>query len=351
MKPIDLRSDTVTKPSAGMRQALAQADVGEELYREDPTVNELQQRSAEVLGHEACLFVPTGTMGNLIALRAHTMPGDEVIFESRAHIYNNEMGGFAAICGLIARPVPGDADGMISWDLVRQSMRPPHRGRTQLVCMENTHAFTGGRVLPQSDVNKLCDNLRTLGVASHLDGARLGNASHASGTGLAELASPFGSVMFDFSKGLGSPAGAVVAGSKAFIDRARRVRKLVGGEIHQPGILAGACLYGLLHHLPKLQDDHQRARRLAEGLKQIAGIVIDTDRVITNIVLFRLEPHLDVSCFLAELRKRQVLAGTLEDGSLRFVIHLDIDDSDVNVALRAVEGALNVVRAIRPASK
>jgi threonine aldolase len=172
-----------------------------------------------------------------------------------------------------------------------------------------------------------------------------------SGKSLAELARPFDSVMFDFSKGLGSPAGAVVAGTEEFIGRARRVRKLLGGEIHQPGIMAGACLYGLLHHLPKLQNDHKSARRLAEGLKQIAGIVIDTDCVATNIVLFRLEQHLDMACFLSELRKRQVLASTLEDGSLRFVTHLDIDDSDIDVAISAVGGAINAIGAFSSVSK
>jgi threonine aldolase len=207
-----------------MRRALAEAEVGEELYREDSTVNELQQRSAEMLGHEAALFVPSGTMGNLIALRVHTTTGDEVIFESRAHIYNNEMGGFAALCGLIARPLPGDSDGMISWDLVQQSIRPSHRARTSLVCLENTHAFTGGSVLPQPEVDILCDNLRSLDIASHLDGARLGNAAQASGIALMDLARSFDSVMFDFSKGLGSPAGAVLAGSEEFVAQARRAR-------------------------------------------------------------------------------------------------------------------------------
>jgi threonine aldolase len=348
---IDLRSDTVTKPDAEMRNAMARAQVGEELYREDATVNDLQQRAAEVLGHDTSLFVLTGTMGNLIALKAHTSPGDEVIFEARSHIYNNEMGGFSAFCGLVARPVLGNATGMLSREQIRRSIRPTNRSHTSLVCLENTHAFTGGQILPQSEVVTVCSNLRDLEIAAHLDGARLGNASLANGKSLAEMASPFDSVMFDFSKGLGAPAGAVLAGNAEFIARARHVRKLLGGEIHQPGILAGACLYGLIHRLPRLREDHTKARRLADGLSKIDGIIINANLVVTNIVLFRLEAHLDAASFLAELRKRGVLASSLEDGHLRLVTHLDVKDADVTTALGAVEGCVRTLETLHHSTK
>jgi len=335
MEFIDLRSDTVTKPGAEMRRAMAQAEVGEELYREDPTVDALQARAAHLLGHESSLFVPTGTMGNLIALKAHTQPGEEVILEARSHIYNNEMGGLSAFCGLVARPVYGDSAGMIAWEKVRQCIRPQQRSHTGLVCLENTHNFSGGGILAQSEVEVLCQRLHELDIAVHLDGARLGNASVASGKPLAELAGPFDSVMFDFSKGLGAPAGAVLAGKTEFVDRARRIRKLLGGEIHQPGILAGACLYGLENQLRKLQEDHLKAKRLARGLGRIAGISIDADSVATNIVVFRLDPSRDTTKFASELRNRGVLASTVEDCGLRFVTHLNISDADVDAAIKA----------------
>jgi len=341
MQFIDLRSDTVTKPGVGMRQAMARADVGEEVYREDPTAKDLEVRSATALGHEAGLFVPTGTMGNLIALKTHTEPGQEVILETRSHIYNSEMGGFSAFCGLVARPVDGDATGMLSWEQVRQSIRPPHRSRTGLVCLENTHNFAGGGVLLQSEVEVLCQRVRESDIKVHLDGARLGNASAASGKPLAELAKSFDSVMFDFSKGLGAPAGAVLAGSAAFIDRARRVRKLLGGEIHQPGILAGACLYGLEHQLPKLKEDHRRAKRLASALATVTGIVINADRVTTNIVVVRVDPDCNAHRLASELRNRGVLASTLDDGGLRFVTHLDVNDANIDTAIEAVRDSMH----------
>jgi len=335
MELIDLRSDTVTKPGAEMRQAMARAEVGEELYREDSTVNALQLRVAQLLGHEAGLFVPTGTMGNLVALKMHAQPGEEVILETRSHIYNNEMGGLSAFCGLVARPVCGDATGMISWEQVRRHIRLPDRSRTRLVCLENTHNAASGGILPQSEVEVLCQRLRESDIPVHLDGARLGNASAANGKTLAELAGSCDSVMFDFSKGLGAPAGAVLAGKTEFIERARRIRKLLGGEIHQPGILAAACLYGLEHHLPKLPEDHRKAKRLARGLAEIPGIAIDPESVPTNVVIFRLLPSRNASQFASGLRQRGVLASSLEDGGLRFVTHLNVSDADIDAAIGA----------------
>jgi threonine aldolase len=335
MEFIDLRSDTVTNPGPEMRQAMAQAEVGEELYREDPTVNALQVSVAQLLGHEAALFVPSGTMGNLIALKVHTQPGEEVILEARSHIYNNEMGGLSAFCGLVARPVCGDSTGMISWKQVRQHIRPPHRSRTCLVSLENTHNTASGGILPQSEVEVLCWHLRELDIPVHLDGARLGNASAATGKPLAELAGSCDSVMFDFSKALGAPAGAVLAGNIEFIERARRLRKLLGGEIHQPGILAAACLYGLEHHLPRLPEDHRKAKRLARGLAEISGIAVDPESVATNIVIFRLHPARNPKQFVSGLRNRGVLATSLEDGRLRFVTHLNVSDADIDAAIGA----------------
>ena len=242
--PIDLRSDTVTQPGPGMRRAMAEASVGEDLHHEDATANQLEGHVAELLGKEAALFVPTGTMGNLVALKAHTQPGEEVILEQQSHIYDCELAGLSAFCGLLARPVRGDVDGMLQWEDVRRAVRPRvyTRSQTRLICLENTHNFAGGTLLSQPAVLKLCAEARALGIRTHLDGARLANAAVASGRTMAELAGPYDSVMIDFAKGLGAPAGAAIAASSDFVARARSVRKLLGGAIHQPGMLAAACL-------------------------------------------------------------------------------------------------------------
>ena len=276
-RPIDLRSDTATNPSTAMRQAMAGAEVGEDGLHEDPTVNLLEEQTAELLGKEAALFVPTGTMGNLVALKVHTQPGEEMILEEHSHLYNAEMAGLSAVCGLLARPIPGDQDGMLCWRDIQARIRPRvySRSQTCLICLENTHNLCGGTVLDCERVDDLCARAHDLGLKTHLDGARLMNASVASGA-FPWLRCPQGSdsVMIDFAKGLGAPAGAVVAGPAGWIESARSVRKLLGGAMHQPGILAAACLYGLKDFPVRLRHDHRKARKLAEALSKISGVMV-----------------------------------------------------------------------------
>lgn len=342
----DLRSDTVTQPGPEMRRAMAVAMVGEDLHHEDTTVNRLEERVAQLLGKEAALFVPTGTMGNLIALKVHTQPGQEVILEERSHIYEAEMGGLAAFCGLLARPVCGDSNGMLAWEDVGPRIRPRvySRSQTRLICLENTHNFAGGTVLPQDDVAELCLRAHELQLQMHLDGARLANAAVASRRTLAELSAPFDSVMIDFAKGLGAPAGAALAASPQWIERARSARKLLGGAIHQPGILAAACLFGLDQLLPGLEDDHRRAKRLAVALSELEDVFVDLRQVATNIVMVRLRPELTPAAVCASLKSRGVLVHLLEDGRLRLVTHCDVTDSDIDVAIAAFDEVFRKAR-------
>ena len=345
-KPIDLRSDTVTQPGPGMRQAIAEAAVGEDLQHEDPTVTLLESRVADLFGREAALFVPTGTMGNLVALKAHTQPGDEVILEERSHIYDCELAGLSAFCGLLARPIRGAADGTLSWDDIRPRIRPrvTSRSQTRLICLENTHNFAGGQVLDQDAVDEVCVRARDAGLRLHLDGARLANASVAAGRSLASLSAGFDSVMIDFAKGLGAPAGAIVVGDAGWTETARRIRKMLGGAIHQPGILAAACLYGLDHLLPQLEQDHRNAKRLAHGLAAVPGIDIDPDQVVTNIVIAGLSQDLDSERVCANLSANGVLAMLLEDGRLRFVTHCDVGKDRIDDALRIIRTVLESLR-------
>jgi threonine aldolase len=335
---IDLRSDTVTQPSPGMRRALAEAVVGEDLHHEDATVNLLESRAATLLGQQAALFVPTGTMGNLIALKIHTQPSEEVILEAQSHIYNCELAGLSAFCGLLARPLPGDGGGMLRWNDIHRAIRPRFytRSQTRLVCLENTHNYCGGSVLPHEEVVDLCRRARETGLQVHLDGARLANAAVASRRSMADLATGFDSVMLDFAKGLGSPAGAVVAGSAAAIERARSIRKMLGGAIHQAGILAAACLWGLDHLLPRLGEDHRLAKRLAEALAELPGVCLDPHPVRTNIVIATLAPDWDPAASCGALRDRGVLVNPLEDGRLRFVTHCDVTAAGIDKAIAAL---------------
>ncbi len=342
-KTIDLRSDTVTQPSAGMRQAMAEASVGEDLHQEDATVNALEERVASLLGKQAAVFVPTGTMGNLISLRAHTQPGEEVILEEQSHIYDCELAGMASLCGLLARPIRGDRNGTLTWAEVRKRIRPKGRSQTRLVTVENTHNFAGGAIPDFDPTAELCREAQQAGLRTHLDGARLANAAVASCRTMAELASGFDSVMIDFAKGLGAPAGAIVAGSSEFVARARTARKLVGGAIHQPGILAAACLYGLDHMLPQLALDHANARRLANGLAVLSGFLLEPERVVTNIVIVELGAGLDASDTCAALRQRGVLVNPTDDGRIRFVTHCDIREVDIDLALDAIAEAVRPV--------
>ncbi|MGI9112698.1 MAG: threonine aldolase family protein [Gaiellaceae bacterium] len=342
---IDLRSDTATRPTEGMRAAVAAAAVGDEQLREDPTVNELQRRAAELLGHEAALFLPTATMANQIALRVLTRPGGQLVAEERTHILVDEAGGAAVHSGLVMRGLPGIA-GRISTDQLREvAATADDLQPASIVVFENTHRSAGGRVWPLEDLRSVAAAARELGMAVHLDGARLLNASAASGIPAAEYGGLGDMVTLCFSKGLGCPLGAVLAGSKERIEEAWRGKFLFGGAMRQAGMVAAAALYALDHHVDRLAEDHTRARALADGLAA-AGLPVDPEATQTNFIA------LDVASLgmtTAEARERiaaqGVLAGTLRPGVVRLATYLGIDDEDVARAVEAIPRALTGSRA------
>ncbi len=336
----DFRSDTVTKPTAKMRRAMAEAEVGDDVYGEDPTIRRLEERTAEVLGKEAALFVPTGSMGNQVSLRVHARSGTEVILEGRSHIFHYEMAGMASLSGLLPRPVDAPR-GRMTKEQVAAWIRPAsvyYLPRTSALALENTHNFAGGAVVPRSVIDPLLALAKEKGLAAHLDGARLWNAAAALGVSEASLAEGFDSVMACFSKGLRAPVGSAVAGSKAFIAEARRVRKLFGGGMRQAGVIAAAALVALEDERQRLPEDHARAKKLAEGLAGIPGIRVSPSDVETNIIILVLEgkwaPASDV---VARLGALGVLAGAAGADSIRMVTHADVGDADVDRALRAFE--------------
>jgi threonine aldolase len=325
-EPVDLRSDTVTRPSPGMRRAMAEAPVGDDQYGEDPSVNRLQQRIAELLGKEAALFVPSGTMANQIALKLLTRPGDEVIVAEDAHMMWHESGAGAANSGVQFTAI--GRGGLFTADDFRAASRP--KGHivlppTGLVAIENTHNLGGGVVFPQSQAVEICGAARAAGIASYLDGARLFNASVASGVALAELARPFDLVSVALSKGLGCPVGSVLAGSIAEIAAAVRARRMFGGAMRQSGILAAAGLYALDHHVALLAEDHANARLIAERLAELRGIALDLATVETNIVVFQLAPGMpDAAAIVARAKEAGVLISALGPRTVRAVTHRDV---------------------------
>jgi threonine aldolase len=321
---IDLRSDTLTKPTAGMRAAMAAAEVGDEQYLEDPTTNELQRRMAELLGHEAALFLPTATMANQAALRAQTKPGSVLLAEERTHILVYEWGGPAIHSGLLMRGVRAQA-GRVTPEHVA-AVLDPDLGPGGIVVLENTHRSSGGRVWPLDEFEATADAARERGAAVHLDGARLFNASVAAGRAPSDWARIADSVTICFSKGLGCPTGAILAGSSELVERAWESKYLLGGALRQSGILAAAALYALDHHVDRLADDHARARRLAEG------IGIDPAEVETNFVAIP-DPYGDG---IARAADAGVALGELRPGWLRAVTHLDVSDDDVDTAIAAI---------------
>jgi threonine aldolase len=336
---IDLRSDTVTQPTEGMRAAIAAAVVGDEQKREDPTVTALQDRVATLLGHEAALFVPTATMANQIALKLHGRPGDVLLAEETSHVLVYEYGGAAAPAGLVTRGLPGLA-GRITPEQVRAAAAPSAKiadQRAALVSLEDTHNNAGGRVWPLAELDTVVDAARELELAVHLDGARLLNAAIAQGVAPSEIATRFDTVTLCLSKGLGCPLGALLAGSRELIERAWREKHLFGGAMRQAGIVAAAGVYALDHHLERLAEDHDRARALAEGLVA-AGVPVDLDRVETNFVQIDVgSSGLSVAAAIAALRENGVgLSATIHPTVIRAVTHLHIGDEDVE---RAVEGA------------
>jgi threonine aldolase len=326
MTRIDLRSDTVTLPSAGMRQAMAAAPVGDDQYGEDPSVNRLQERIAELLGKEAALFVPSGTMANQIGLKILTRPGDEVILGDEAHMVWHESGAGAANSG-VQFAVVGRGGLFTAADL-RAAYKPPRHivmPPTALVAVENTHNRGGGIVFPQDDAVAICDTARGLGMASYLDGARLFNAAAASGRSLAELAAPFDVVSVALSKGLGCPVGSVVAGRRDDIARAVRARRMFGGAMRQSGILAAAGLWALDHNLERLTEDHANARLLAERLAGLRGVSLDLATVQSNIVIFRVaEGAPDAAAIVARAGQLGVLVSAFAARTVRAVTHLDV---------------------------
>jgi threonine aldolase len=343
---IDLRSDTKTQPSRGMREAIANAEVGDEQRREDPTVNALERRAAALLGQEEAVFVPTATMANEIAVRTLSEPGDELIAEENAHILLSELGGPAVHAGLMTRPVRGEV-GRFGPDVVRRMARRTDRTHippTRVVAIENTHNASGGRVWPLDEIRALVAVCRELELSAHLDGARLLNASVASGVPAAEIAGQFDTVTICLSKGLGCPLGALVAGSAELMAKARRLKHQFGGAMRQAGIVAAAGVYALDHNVERLADDHARARRLAESL-HAAGVPVNLEQVETNFVQVDVGAlGLDSDEALARLAEQGVgLSLTPHPGVLRALTHLDVDDEDVDVAIERIPKALGVL--------
>ena len=335
---VDLRSDTVTRPTPAMRRAMAEAEVGDDVYREDPTVNRLQERAAEIFEREAALFIPSGTMGNQAAVKVHTDLGQEVICEQRAHIFNHEMGMMSAFAGCVPRTIWAE-DGILTWDLIAPQVRgrSDHRARTGLVELENTSNLAGGSLYPLEVSNAICDQAQQAGLPVHLDGARIFNASVASGHSVVELTRKFDSVMFCLSKGLGAPVGSLLVGSKEFIEEARLVRKMLGGGMRQAGVLAAAGLVSLEETPKRLHVDHENAKFLAAGLTEIPGVKINPAKVVTNILF------LDVSgtgLTSFETSRRLAGQGVLANGvtgeTMRMVTHYDVDRAGCERALQAM---------------
>jgi threonine aldolase len=334
MKTIDLRSDTVTRPSAGMRAAMAAAPVGDDQYGEDPSVNRLQERIADLLGKEAALFVPSGTMANQIALKVLTRPGDEVVLGHEAHMVWHESGAGAANSGVQFTPV--GAGGLFTAADLRAAYKPPGHivfPPTSLVAIENTHNRGGGVVFPQDEVEAIGAAAHALGLGLYLDGARLFNAAAACGRSLAELAGPFDLVSVALSKGLGCPVGSVLAGRRDDIGRAHRARRMFGGAMRQAGILAAAGLWALDHNQGRLREDHENARLIAEGLAGLPDVVLDLDTVQSNIVIFHLEEGApDAAATVARAAGLGVLVSAFAARTVRAVTHLDVSRDDCECA-------------------
>jgi threonine aldolase len=330
---IDLRSDTVTKPTPAMRQAMANAEVGDDVYGEDPTVNRLEQRSAEIFGREAAIFVPTGSMGNQIAARIHTQHGQEIICESKAHILDWEMAMIAAFCGCLARTVVAPR-GVLTWNLIKSAIAPAiyYRAQTGLIWLENSHNIAGGTVTPLPVMEEVWAGAKAAGLPVHLDGARVFNAAAALGIPVAELTRGFDTVMFCLSKGLGAPVGSILVGSRASIDKARIYRKALGGGMRQAGILAAAGLIALEEGPTRLHEDHANARLLAEAVAPFADI--DLEAVQTNIVIFHLKNGADAPALIAALKAKGVVASAIGPKSVRFVTHCDVSRGDCEQAAR-----------------
>lgn len=340
----DLRSDTVTKPTPRMRQAMAEAEVGDDVYGEDPTVNRLEELAARKVGKEAALFVASGTMGNQVAILTHTQRGDEVITDSEAHVFYYEVGAIAVLAGAQVRATPAvwtqfDLEG------IRRAIRDAniHFPRTSLLCLENTHNRNGGTIMPPETMAAIADMAHERGIAVHLDGARIFNAAVATGRPVTDFTKHADSVMFCLSKGLAAPVGSILAGSREFIARARKNRKMLGGGMRQAGILAAAGIVALEEMIDRLADDHANARFLAEGLAKLPGVSVDLERVQTNIIQADVSgTGLPAAAFSDRLKARGVLANASSPTAIRFVTHKDVSRAQV-------ERALEIIGEVAPA--
>jgi len=334
---VDLRSDTVTRPTAEMRQAMAEAVVGDDVYGEDPTVNRLQNRASEIFGREDALFVPSGSMGNLIAIKVWTHHGNEVICEERGHINQFEMGAMSAVAGCLPRPIFVE-DGILTWQRIEPLIQPHvyARAQTGLISLENSHNMAGGTVYPLEVSDEICDRAHGAGLPVHLDGARVFNASVALGRGVKELTHKFDSVMFCLSKGLGAPVGSMLVGSRDFIAKARVYRKMFGGGMRQAGVLAAAGLLALEKSPARLHEDHANARYLAEGLSRLPGVRVNLKNVQTNIVFFDVQQTSRTAAEIsAALAKRHILANPTGKFTIRMLTHCDVDRAGIERALGA----------------
>lgn len=338
---IDLRSDTVTKPTPAMRRAMAEAEVGDDVYGEDPTVNRLQERAAEIFEKEAALFVPTGSMGNQIAVKLHTKPGQEVVIEERGHIYNYEMAAMSAVSGTLARPVKSaDNSGILTWNEIFNAVHandaPYYVARTGLIALENSHNLAGGTVMTAERTNQISEKSHALGLPVHLDGARIFNAAIALNETVANLSRGADSIQFCLSKGLGAPVGSMLLGSREFIKEAIAWRKLLGGGMRQVGVLAAAGLIALEETPQRLGEDHENARTLAEGIAEIPSCQINPAKVATNIVIFDVaHARLSASEICAKLRENRILASAFGD-SIRMVTHYDVSRSDIETTIESL---------------
>jgi len=336
-RTVELRSDTFTLPTESMRAAMAAAEVGDDVWDEDPTIHRLQQRAAEMVGKEASLFVPSGTMGNLCALLSHTRAGEEVIVEGDSHIFHSEVAGASVVGGLQLRPLESE-DGRLQPEQVRRAIREPdiHHPRTGLLCLENTHNRRGGTCLSPNQTQALSTVAHDAGFPVHLDGARVFNAAVAQRIDVRQLTAPVDSVMFCLSKGLSAPVGSMLAGSSDFVERARRMRKMLGGGMRQAGVVAAAGLCALNEMVDRLAEDHANARRLAEGLQGLPGNDIDLSRVETNMVFGDCRPPLTATAFIDRCREVGVLLDQASQSRWRMVTHRGVSVEDVDYAIDAV---------------
>jgi len=340
---VDLRSDTVTRPSEEMRRAMAAAEVGDDVYGEDPTVNKLQRRAAEIFGKEAALFVPTGCMGNLIAIKIWTHHGNEVVCEERSHVNLYELASMSAIAGCMPRAVRGGDDGILTWKQIEPAIRPKiyYDSQTALVCLENSSNMAGGTVYATESVGEICDRVHGLGLKVHLDGARIFNAAAALSDNVANMTKKVDSVMFCLSKGLGAPVGSMIVGSKEFIERARVYRKMFGGGMRQVGVVAAAGLIALEKSPGRLQEDHTNAKLLAEGMAKIPGLKIDPVSVKTNIVIFDCAgAGMNAVELCDALHARGVWAQDTAFYSVRMVTHWNVDRAGVERALKELSSVV-----------